>query len=179
MRKTIHKWFWIWDYEKEEEWLNLMSAKGLALAAVGFCRYEFEDCTPGEYQVRMVFLESRCSYPEHAKYIEFIEDTGAEHLGTFGRWAYFRRKTAEGDFQLFSDHASHIKYLTRIILFIALLGSMNLYFGCYNLFLYSRWNHPMSLFGVLNLLIALLCLGGLIRLLHRRRRLKCEQQIYE
>ena len=31
MRKVIRKWFWAWNFEKEEEWLNEMSAKGLAL----------------------------------------------------------------------------------------------------------------------------------------------------
>ena len=27
-RKTITKWFWVWQFEKEEEWLNEMSANG-------------------------------------------------------------------------------------------------------------------------------------------------------
>ena len=42
MRKTIRKWFWAWDFEKEEKWLNEMAAKGLALVGVGFCKYEFD-----------------------------------------------------------------------------------------------------------------------------------------
>ena len=25
-RKTIRKWFWVWDFEKEEDWLNEMAA---------------------------------------------------------------------------------------------------------------------------------------------------------
>ena len=31
MRQVVHKLFFIWDYEKEEAWLNEMAAKGLAL----------------------------------------------------------------------------------------------------------------------------------------------------
>ncbi|MBQ2899558.1 MAG: DUF2812 domain-containing protein, partial [Oscillospiraceae bacterium] len=31
MKKVIKKMFWAWDFEKEEKWLNEMSAKGLAL----------------------------------------------------------------------------------------------------------------------------------------------------
>lgn len=42
MRQTIRKLFWVWDFDKEEKWLNEMAAKGLSLVAVGFCKYEFE-----------------------------------------------------------------------------------------------------------------------------------------
>lgn len=26
--KVIHKWFWIWDFEKEEDWLNGTAQSG-------------------------------------------------------------------------------------------------------------------------------------------------------
>ena len=51
--KTIRKWFWVWDFEKEERWLNDMAESGWALVSVGFCRYSFERCEPGEYIVRL------------------------------------------------------------------------------------------------------------------------------
>ncbi len=38
MRKVIHKGFFVWNFDKEERWLNEMAAKGLALISVGFCR---------------------------------------------------------------------------------------------------------------------------------------------
>ena len=58
MRTTMHKWFWIWDFDKEEQWLNQMAANGKALVHTGFCTYEFEDCTPGEYIYRLELLEN-------------------------------------------------------------------------------------------------------------------------
>ena len=30
-RKTIRKWYWVWDFEKEEEWLNEMAQAGWVL----------------------------------------------------------------------------------------------------------------------------------------------------
>ena len=27
-RKTIRKWFWAWDFDKEEEWLENMARNG-------------------------------------------------------------------------------------------------------------------------------------------------------
>ena len=35
-RMTVRKWFWVWDFEKEEDWLNEMAMNGWALASVGF-----------------------------------------------------------------------------------------------------------------------------------------------
>ncbi len=37
MRRIIHKMFLVWDFDKEEKWLNEMAAKGLVLTSVGFC----------------------------------------------------------------------------------------------------------------------------------------------
>ena len=90
MRTVIRKLFWVWDFEKEEQWLNEMAAKGLALVGVGFCRYEFEDCTPGEYSFRLELLDNRPEHPESRKYISFVEETGAEQVGSYHNWVYFR-----------------------------------------------------------------------------------------
>lgn len=179
MRKIIHKWFWIWDFDKEEKWLNEMAVKGLALTSVGFCRYEFEDCIPGEYKICLEFLENHFGQSENAKYIGFLEETGAEHVGTFIRWAYFRKRTPSENFRLFSDNTSRLKYLTRIISFITLILVLNLYIGCYNLFLYYNWHNPISIVGIVNLLITAFGAIGLVRLFSKRKKLKSEQQIFE
>lgn len=179
MRKVIHKLFWIWDFDKEEKWLNEMATKGLALTSVGFCRYEFEDCVPGEFKICMEFLENKLSGVENEKYIEFLEETGAEHVGTLLHWAYFRKRAAEEDFKLFSDNTSRINHLTRIIGFIAFILGINLYCGCYNLFLYFYWHSSINIIGTVNLLITVFGSIGLIRLFQKRKRLKSEQQIFE
>lgn len=182
MRKVIHKWFWVWDFDKEEKWLNEMAAKGLALVAVGWCRYEFEDSIPGEYQICLDFLDSRCSGVENEKYITFLEETGAEQVGTMSRWVYFRKKASGETFQLFSDYASRIRYLTQIIRFVAMIGGLNLYFGCYNMFMLfqmRQYHIYINLFGIINFLIAAACAFGILRIARRRKELKTEQQIYE
>ena len=38
-RKIVKKWIWIWDFDKEEHWLNTMAQSGWVLDKVGFCRY--------------------------------------------------------------------------------------------------------------------------------------------
>jgi len=179
MRRTIRKLFFVWDFDKEEKWLNEMAAKGLCLVSVGFCKYEFEDCVPGEYRICLQLLDKLPKHPEMQKYIEFMEQTGAEHIGSFTRWVYFRRKASAGDFELFSDNTSRIKYLTSILSFIALIVGLNLYIGLYNLFVVFFLNSPFNYIGLLNLAIGLFGLPGTIKLWKKRSRMKQEAQLFE
>ena len=94
-RKTVTKWFWVWEFDKEERWLNQMAMEGWALCDVGFCRYTFEKCEPGEYTIR---TEMRKSDPE---YVSFMSDIGAEYIGRMVQWIYFRKKAEDGPFELF------------------------------------------------------------------------------
>ena len=179
MRKTIRKLFFIWDFDKEEKWLNEMAAKGLALVSVGFCKYEFEDCLPGEYKVCLQLLDKSPRNPEMQKYIEFMEETGAEHVGTFTRWVYFRQKASEGDFQLFSDNASRVKYLTSMLGFITLIVALNLMIGLENLALAIFTGFPGNYLGLINLAIGLFGLPGTAKLWKKRNRMKKECQLFE
>jgi len=179
MRQTIHKGFWIWNFEKEEKWLNEMAAKGLSLVSVGFCKYEFEDSLPGEYRVCLQLLDNMPRHPESKKYIEFLETTGAEHVGSFTRWVYFRKKAADGDFELFSDNDSRIKYISRVIGFVALITVANLAIGINNVFMANWLSRPLNYLGVINLVISLLGIWGTIRLLKKRKKMKQEGQVFE
>lgn len=179
MRQTIHKLFWIWQADKEERWLNEMAAKGLCLVSVGFCRFEFEDCEPGEYRLRLQLLEKGPRHPESRKYIEFLESTGAEHVGCFTRWAYFRKKAVDGEFELFSDNASRVKHLSGVIGMVALISAANLIIGIDNLFLVRLNGMLIHYLGIVNLAIGLLGSFGTARLLKKRKRMKQESQIFE
>lgn len=89
MRKVINKIFWTWESEKEEKWLNEMSAKGLALVDYSGFRYSFEPCKPGEYGFKIQLLEHRPSHPESEQYIRFMEETGAEQIASYLNWGLF------------------------------------------------------------------------------------------
>ena len=122
-RMTVKKWIWVWDFDKEERWLNSMAQQGWVLDRVVFCRYEFVRCEPGEYIVR---LEMR----EHDEgYLSFMADTGAEYVGRMAKWIYFRRKTELGAFDIFSDLDSRLAHLKRISWMLRFLGIANLAIG--------------------------------------------------
>lgn len=179
MRTIIHKLWWAWDFDKEEAWLNKLAAQGLALVSVGFCRYEFEDCTPGEYTFRLQLLENTVPHPESQKYLAFLEETGVEHIGSWLRWVYLRKKTADGGFELFSDNESRIRHLSLVISLLLLLGIANLICGINNVMLYFINRIPLSLLGIINLVLGIACCIGVRRLIVKRRRLKNEQQLFE
>ena len=179
MRKTIRKWFWAWDFEKEEKWLNELAAKGLCLVSVGYCKYEFEQCLPGEYGIKLEFLEKTVNHPESVQYISFLEDTGAEHVGSYMRWVYLRKKRADGEFELYSDTESKIKHLNRILSFIMILGALNLYLGIYNTFLFISYQSPLNLVGILSYTVAAVAAFGSVKLFNKRKKLKNERSIFE
>ena len=179
MRKTIRKWFWVWEFDKEEQWLNEMAAKGLALVSVGFCRYDFEDCIPGEYQVRLELLENHLQHEESRKYIQFIESTGAEQVGNYFRWVYFRKRTADGPFDLYSDLESRIRHLKRIIALVLPISGANLCIGFSNVGNAMRTGIGIANVGYLNLVIGILGCFGAWKLSKKRKRLEEEAQIFE
>ena len=179
MRKNIWKWFWVWDFEKEEEWLNEMAREGLALVGYGWCRYEFEPCEPGEYIVRLQMLEKKRRSPESEEYLAFLEETGAEHVGSWMDWVYLRRKASEGEFELFSDHASRIRQLGVIKTFIAVIGGLNLYIAVNNLILFAMMRIGFNLLGLLNLAIGIAAMIGVYRLHRKQEHLRTEQNLFE
>ncbi len=180
MRRTIHKWFWGWNFDREEEWLNHMAAQGLALVAVGFCRYTFEECLPGEYAVRLELMEQLPESAEGQQYLRFIEETGAEYLGAIARWAYFRKRTERGGFDLFSDLDSRLAHLKRILVLFIPFIFLNLWPACWNLSLFLQNRFWLSLFcSVLGAVMVALLTYGFFRIWRKRRRLLQERSLHE
>lgn len=180
MKTTLHKWFWVWEFDKEEAWLDDMAAHGLALTGVGFCTYTFEDAAPGEYAIRMELLDHGPAHSESRQYIRFLEETGAEYLGNMVRWAYFRKRAESGSFDLFSDNASRIRHLNRILLLLFAVGAVNLFAALTNLSVYCGVGTRMNLACVfLSLAMTALLAYGYYRIRCKRVRLQKEQQIFE
>ena len=78
-------WKAYWDYEKEERWLNEMSARGLAMSDYSWCRYVFVDAQKGEYNYRIELLENMPTHPESMAYLRFLEESGVEVVTTYMR----------------------------------------------------------------------------------------------
>lgn len=183
MRRKIKKMFFVWNFEQEEKWLNEMAAKGLALVGVGFASYEFEECEPGEYVCRMELMEHDLTHPESQKHIAFIEEIGAEQVGSYGRWVYFRKKKAEGEFELYSDLESRLKQLSLVQVLLTPICVMNLFNGMNNIHLgFIQTNLISSVnfwLGLICVLLSVIISVGIILLQVKKNRMKKDYQLYE
>lgn len=107
-KMTVIKTFALWNFEKEEKWLNEMALKGWVLDKIRFGVYCFVRSEPGEYAIRLEL------HKREKAYVTFMEETGAEFIGLLGNWHYFRKKSVTGIFDIFSDIDSRIEHLKRI-----------------------------------------------------------------
>ena len=164
--KTIRKWFWVWDFDREEEWLNEMALNGWVLERVGFCTYHFAHTEPGTYSFRLEM------HPYDEEYLSFMKETGAEYVGRMMMWIYFRKKTVDGSFDLFSDIDSRITHLDRIGKFLSIIGVANLAIGIANSFSPAR-------VGWVNLLCATLLTYCLGRIHGKKEALERERLLHE
>ena len=180
MRQVIRKWFWAWEYDEEEKWLNDMAAKGKALVSARYATYEFEDSAPGEYVIRLEMLEKAPSDPESQQYIEFVESTGAEYVGKVMKWVYFRMRKADGEFQLHGDNATRRKHMQRIIQLLKPLMVVNVGMGVYNLCIGIGLNSAVNIFcACLSGAVAWLLYTGLVKLNDKKKQLEKDAQLFE
>ena len=126
--KTLHRNFWVWEFEKEERWLNEMAQEGWALQNAGFCTYTFEKTEPGQYIIRLAMLDSSPDFES------FMEELEAQSVGHCFSWGYFRRSAQLGPFDMFSDVDSRISHLNKIGQMVRLLCLANLLIGVTNTF---------------------------------------------
>ncbi|WP_298196963.1 DUF2812 domain-containing protein [Desulfosporosinus sp.] len=131
MKSVVRKLFI--NFEKEEKWLNDMTAKGLNFVDYSFARYLFEEGTHGEYIYKIELLDQLPSHPESKAYIKLMEETGVECVGTYSRWFYFRKKSKEGPFDFNTDYNSCNKHDKKAASLVGILGFLNLIFAILNL----------------------------------------------
>jgi hypothetical protein len=179
MRRTIHKFFLAWNYEKEEKWLNEMSAKGLQLVSVGYCKYVFEEGVKYEYSYKMEYHPDS-SQDKRSSYIQFLEETGIEYIGSILDWVYFRKKATDGVFEIYSDIDSEIKHKKRVLSFLLTITSVELIAFFSSLDRYIENKHSTELVWTILFFIFSALLGlGIFTLYKKINMLKKENIIRE
>lgn len=166
------------DYEKEEQWINAQSLKGLHLKRALPFYYQFEEEKPGEYIYRVVLLPK-----DREEYLEFLDSTGIEIVCKYYKWAYVRKKSEEGLFELYSDHTSKITYYNQIILLYLSLFFINLIGAISNIsiFLTSNGESLENLngwTGVLSTFVVILLFFPLLKTYMKKNSLQKEQEVF-
>ena len=115
----------------------------------------------------------------HSNYIRFMEETGAEQVASYLNWVYFRKKTAEGPFEIFSDIESQLKHYILIKKLLVPFGILNLCVGILNVI--NCWFNIREMFWVpfINIALAVLIFAGLSGINKKIKALKKESTIFE
>lgn len=115
------KLFFVWEHEKEEEWLTYMSSRGYRLlkASVGF--YTFEICDSEDFVYKLDYKRIRGR--KLHDYISFFEDFGWEYVDSLLFWHYFRKRGSTYDLpELYSDSESKGQIFKQLIAMISVLA---------------------------------------------------------
>jgi hypothetical protein len=115
---AITKWRLFINFEKEEQWLNKMATEGLNLIS-----YTFEEGPPGEYIYRLELLKGEPTDEQARDYLASMEDYGIECVDTYNNWAFFRKKAADGPFEIYSDFESKVGHYKRVAYLIGIYPS--------------------------------------------------------
>lgn len=172
------------NFEKEEKWLNDMTAKGMHFIDYSFGRYLFEEGEPGEYIYRLELLDQLPSHPESIAYIKFMEEAGIECVGSYMRWVYFRKKASEGPFDLYSDYDSRIKYYKKIISLVGVLGFVNLLAAIGNVVAgleigFNRGPSFNMFISLANWAVVITFIPMFVSYLRKIKKMKEEKKLYE
>lgn len=115
-RKTMIRFFTISDYEEEELWLREQHKSGWKLSMTVLpCFYIFDRCAPEDVVYRLDYKNNT----ENHDYLQLFRDYGWEYFNRCMGWLYFRKPVsetdAEQDCEIFSDDASRVDMIARIL----------------------------------------------------------------
>lgn len=125
--KKVNRLWLSWDLMREERWLNEMMMDGWKLAKVSPFSYVFEECEPEQYRF---YIET--DKPDE-DYLEKILANNVEHIGHFGSWNYYAKRTPGyfTDYQRKSfekglrDYITDAAKIVMMIIVLLLFGTMN------------------------------------------------------
>lgn len=152
--KTQFRWFTIMEYDKEQDYLGQMHAKGWKLTHVtlpGF--YHFEQCEPEEVVYQLDYNQEGLTVK--SDYIRMFEDCGWEYLFDWVGYSYFRKPKSQmkGEESIFCDDNSRAEMMRRVLRG-RLIPLILLFLGVVIPQLFMQW----SLHGLQNPLFITYCI---------------------
>lgn len=113
--KKEWKWFSIFNYEKEQEYLQEQHKKGWKFIKVtGLGIYHFEECEPENVVYQLDYNKEGSANKE--EYIKMFADCGWEYIQEYAGYSYFRKamKDMNSKESIFCDESSKLAMLERV-----------------------------------------------------------------
>lgn len=114
--KTQFKFFTIFAYEKEQDYLRGMHRDGWRFTGVtGLGQYHFEACAPVDMVYQLDYNKDGLAHRD--EYLKMFEDCGWEYLQDYMGYSYFRKAVAEGGAaeEIFCDDDSKLQMMQRVL----------------------------------------------------------------
>lgn len=136
--KKQFRWFTIFAYEKEQEYLREMHKAGWKFIRVtGFGMYHFERCTPADVVYQLDYNKEGLAHKE--EYLKLFDDCGWEYIQDYAGYSYFRKAVGEDGIaeEIFCDRESRLYMMRRVlrgrmlplfIIFVTLLPQFLIHF---------------------------------------------------
>ena len=92
--KKEYKYFSIFSYEKEQDYLREMHQHGWRFVKVtGFGVYHFEECEPADVIYQLDYNQEGLSHK--TEYVQMFNDCGWEYIQDYAGYCYFRKPASE------------------------------------------------------------------------------------
>lgn len=120
--KKQFKWFTIFEYEKEQDYLREMHKSGWKFTKVtGLGMYHFEKCTPQDVVYQLDYNQEGLAHKD--EYLKMFEDCGWEYIQDFFGYSYFRKAVTDNGSteEIFCDDDSRFPIIVGCILGVYLV----------------------------------------------------------
>ena len=114
--KKQFKWFSIFDYDKEQDYLREMSKSGWKLTKVtGLGVYHFEKSEPADVVYQLDYNKEGLEHKE--EYLKMYEDCGWEYIQDYAGYSYFRKAVSSDGVaeEIFCDDESRLEMMRRVL----------------------------------------------------------------
>ena len=114
--KKQFKWYTIFEYEKEQDYLREMHKNGWKFVKVkGFGMYYFEKCTPQDVVYQLDYNKDGLAHKD--EYVKMFNDCGWEYVQDYAGYSYFRKAVSENGEaeEIFSDNDSKLQMMERVM----------------------------------------------------------------
>ena len=114
--KKQFKWFTIFEYEKEQDYLREMHKSGWKFVKVtGLGMYYFEKCIPQDVVYQLDYNKDGLAHKD--EYLKMFDDCGWEYIQDFFGYSYFRKVVAEDGVaeEIFCDDESRLQMMHRVL----------------------------------------------------------------
>lgn len=114
--KKQFKWFTIFEYEKEQDYLQDMHKSGWKFVRVtGLGMYHFEKYTPQDMVYHLDYNKEGRAHKD--EYLKMFDDCGWEYIQDHAEYSYFRKAASEGDEsgKIFCDEESRRQMMEQVL----------------------------------------------------------------